>query len=169
MMHDHFRMMARYNRWANARLYDAAATMGADYAKDAGAFFGSMHGTLSHILVADRIWLRRLTGEGPEHRALDERPHDDLAALRAAREAEDERIVAFVGELDADALSGTFTYVPITNPEPITQARAPVLAHVFNHQTHHRGQAHTILTSLGHDAPALDVIYFQRAERLQGA
>ena len=162
MMQHHFTMLARYNAWANARLYDAAARMGEDYAKDAGAFFGSMHGTLSHILVADRIWLRRLTGEGPEHRALDERPYGDLASLRMAREAEDERIGAFIGSLDDDDLSGSFTYTPITNPEPVTQRRAPVLTHVFNHQTHHRGQAHTILTSLGYEAPAMDLIYFSR-------
>ena len=166
MMQHHFTMLARYNAWANARLYDAAGRMGADYGKDAGAFFGSMHGTLNHILVADRIWLRRLTGEGPEHARLDERPYDDLASLREAREAEDGRIVALIASLSDDDLSGSFTYTPITDPEPVTQRRAPVLTHVFNHQTHHRGQAHTILTSLGHEGPAMDLIYFQREARL---
>lgn len=162
MMQHHFTMLARYNAWANARLYDAAEGMGADYDRDAGAFFDSMHGTLSHVLVADRIWLRRLTGEGPEPARLDERPYDDLASLRAARMEEDERIAAYIASLDDEALSGSFTYTPVTTPEPVSSRRAPVLTHLFNHQTHHRGQAHAILTSLGQEAPALDLIYFSR-------
>ena len=162
MIRHHFLMMARYNTWANARLYNAAETMGDDYDRDAGAFFDSMHGTLSHILVADRIWLHRLTGEGPTYDRLDARPYGDLATLRAEREAEDERILGYVGSLDDEALSGTFAYTPISIGQRMESRRAPVLAHLFNHQTHHRGQAHTILTSLGHEAPPLDIIHFQR-------
>ena len=87
-----------------------------------------------------------------------------LADLRAARQTEDRRIRDWVGGLSDDALAGTFTYTPVTDPRPVTQRLAPALAHFFNHQTHHRGQAHTILTTLGQPSLALDLIYFRRTE-----
>ena len=161
----HFQMFASYNRWANARLYDAAVKLGEeDFNRDVGAFFKSMCGTLNHVLVADRIWMRRFACDGPVHTKLDEVPYPAFAELRAAREAEDARIVAYANTLDDERLSGTFTYTPITDPREITQPLAPPLAHFFNHQTHHRGQAHTILTLLGEDAPPLDLIYYLRTE-----
>jgi uncharacterized damage-inducible protein DinB len=162
-MQDYFRMFAAYNAWANRRLYDAAAGLGeADYRADRGAFFGSVRGTLNHLLVADRIWMHRFTGEGPRYSALDTVLHDGLADLRAAREREDARIAAFVDTLDATALAGTISYTTIAKPEPITQPLVPALAHFFNHQTHHRGQAHALLTGLQAAAPSLDLIMFQR-------
>jgi len=164
-MKAHFEMFARYNRWANNRIYDAAAKLpDADYRADKGAFFGSVHRTLNHILVADRIWMYRFTGEGPTYTKLDTVPCDDLASLRHEREAEDARIAGFVSGLDEERLGGTFSYRTITKPADITQKFAPALAHFFNHQTHHRGQVHALVTALaGHDAaPSLDLIYFQR-------
>lgn len=158
-----FTMMAGYNRWANRRLYAAAARLPRDdYFADQKAFFGSLHGTLNHILVGDRVWMRRFTGEGPYPSRLDEILYDTLEDLTAAREAEDERIVAFADALTNERIAGTFTYTPLTDPTEITQPLAGALVHVFNHQTHHRGQAHCLLTQLGHDAPPLDLIYFQR-------
>jgi uncharacterized damage-inducible protein DinB len=164
-MKSHFAMFALYNRWANARLYEAAAVLSeADYRADRGAFFGSLHGTLSHLLVTDRIWMRRFAGDGPEHRRLDEVPYDDLASLSAARQAEDERIVAYVAGLDEPALAGAFSYRTVSNPRQISQPLGPALAHFFNHQAHHRGQAHCLVTiAAGRDAaPPLDLLFFQR-------
>lgn len=162
MILEHFRTFARYNRWANGRLYAAVASLpDADYRADRGAFFRSLHGTLNHVLVGDRIWMRRMTGEGPAPSRLDEILFEDLAGLHEARAAEDERIVAFVdGLADARIMAG-LTYQN-TSGKSFTQPLAQILAHFFNHQTHHRGQAHTILTSLGHDAPELDLIFFLR-------
>jgi uncharacterized damage-inducible protein DinB len=168
-MKPHFLMFAAYNRWANARLYAAAAALSPEaFREDRGAFFGSLCGTLNHLLVTDRIWLRRLTGDGPLHVALNEIVTDELGALTALRGAEDARLSAFVESLDDAAIAGNFTYQPVTNPRDITQPRASVLAHLFNHQTHHRGQASTILTGLGgRDAcPGLDLILFQRESGL---
>ena len=164
-MQRYFAMFAAYNRWANARLYDAAAALpDADYRADRGAFFGSLHRTLNHLLVTDRIWLHRMTGSGPQPTRLDEILFDDLAPLAEARRAEDDRIVAYVVGLDDAALAGTITYRTITKPTDITQPLTPALAHLFNHQTHHRGQAHTLLTIAGGKdaAPSLDLLYFQR-------
>lgn len=166
-MHDHFTQFARYNGWANRLLYTAAAQISdKQYRRDVGLFFGSIHATLNHILVADEIWMKRLTGTGDAPTSLDVILHDNFDELLNARKAMDERIIDYVNGLSDADYDGTFTYTPVTNPEPVTQARAPVLAHVFNHQTHHRGQVHAALTHMGQDAPSLDLIYFQRVERL---
>lgn len=164
-MQQHFRMFAAYNRWANALVYDAAAALTEDeLTRNSGAFFGSMLGTLNHLLVADRIWMKRFTGEGEAPKALDTILFTDFARLRTAREAEDERIVAWVDTLTPKALAGRFTYMTVTDVRTVSQRLAPALAHFFNHQTHHRGQAHMILTTLGKPSLVLDLVYFQRTE-----
>ena len=160
-----FRLFAAYNRWANARLYDAAGLLGEDaYRRDCGAFFRSMHGTLNHILVGDRVWMKRFTGEGEHPSQLDAILFEDFAGLRQAREAEDARIIAWVQSLDEAAIEGEFTFTMITLPDTITQKLAPCVSHFFNHQTHHRGQLHMMLTVLGGPSLPLDLIYFQRTE-----
>lgn len=164
-MKRHFAMFAGYNQWANARLYDAAAKVPEErYFADLGAFFGSLHNTLNHLVVADRIWMRRITGDGPLHTKLNDVPYADFAPLRAAREAEDARIIAFVDDLDDARLDGKITYGQLSDTQTFTQRLAPVLAHLFNHQTHHRGQAHTLLTIAGgrDAAPSLDLVAYQR-------
>lgn len=169
-LRDHFHAFARYNLWANRRLCAAAAQMSdADYRKDAGAFFGSMRGTLNHILVADRIWMKRFTGQGDAPARLDAILFDAFADLRAEREAEDARIVAYVAALDDVALNGVFRFARASSPELYEQQLGPTLSHVFNHQTHHRGQAHAILTALGYEAPELDLLFFQREAGIGGA
>lgn len=156
-------MFAAYNAWANDRIYEAAAGLtDEEWRRDTGAFFKSMMGTLNHLLATDRIWLKRMTGTGDAPTALDAVIHADLARLRAARQAEDRRIVEWIGGLSDAAFAGRFTYVTVTDVRTVSQRLAPALSHLFNHQTHHRGQAHAILTSLGKPSVALDLIYFQR-------
>jgi uncharacterized damage-inducible protein DinB len=163
-MKSHFAMLAGYNAWANGRVYDAAAQLSdPDYRADRGAFFKSMHGTLNHLLVADRLWMRRFTGEGDAPSRLDAILFDEFLELRAAREAEDARITAYVDGLAQERIAANFRYSTITNPREIEQPLGPALTHFFNHQTHHRGQAHAILTGLGREAPVLDLLAFQRA------
>jgi uncharacterized damage-inducible protein DinB len=163
-MKDHFRQFAAYNAWANRRLYDAAALLSdAEFRADRGAFFRSMRGTLNHLLVADRVWMHRFTGEGQAPDRLDAILHDDLAGLRAAREAEDRRIVAYVEGLDEARLHGTIRYRRVSTPDEFEQALIPALSHFFNHQAHHRGQAHSILCSFGHRDLVLDLLAFQRS------
>lgn len=166
-MKRHFETFAAYNAWANCRIYDAAARMEpGDFRADRGAFFGSVHRTLNHILVADRIWLNRFTGEGESYPRLDLVLYDDLDDLRRAREAEDRRILDWVADLAEEELAGTFTYHRVSTPEAITQELAPALAHFFNHQTHHRGQVHALMTAIGgrDAAPELDLLFFQREQ-----
>jgi uncharacterized damage-inducible protein DinB len=162
-MKHRYASLAAYNSWANRRLYDAAASLtDRDYRADRGAFFKSLHGTLNHILVGDRIWMRRFTGEGEAPSRLDAILFEGFAELRAAREAEDRRIEAYVEALSEDALAGTIAYTPITNPARVEQRLCNALDHFFNHQTHHRGQAHCLLTAITGDAPSLDMIVLQR-------
>jgi uncharacterized damage-inducible protein DinB len=162
-MKSRYTMFAAYNRWANERLYDVAAALSDyDYRADRGAFFKSVHGTLNHLLVGDRIWMRRFTGSGESPDRLDAILYEDFTALRDARRAEDDRIGRYVDGLDAAAFSGTLTYRTISDPRTIEQELAPALDHFFNHQTHHRGQAHCLLTAITGDAPSLDLIVFQR-------
>ena len=152
-------MLATYNRRANRRLYDAAARIAdRDYRADRGAFFGSLHGTLNHLLVGDLIWMQRFIGEGEVPRALDAILHDDLAGLREAREALDQRIIRYADSLTEAALGGSIRYRSIRSPAELEQELAPLLIHFFNHQTHHRGQAHTLLTEIMGEAPSLDLL-----------
>jgi uncharacterized damage-inducible protein DinB len=163
MMKPIFEMLAGYNEWANRRLYDAAGALAdADYRADHGAFFGSVHGTLNHLLAGDRVWMHRFTGEGPSPTRLDEILFDDFAGLRAAREAEDARIAAYVASLEPSDLDRTIRYRTISNPADIEQELKLALLHVFNHQTHHRGQVHCLLTRITDVAPSLDLILYQR-------
>lgn len=159
-----FQMFAAYNQWANVRLYAAAAELTPEaYHDNRGAFFGSLSGTLNHLLAADRIWMKRFTGTGDAPNRLDAILFDDLSGLSAARKAEDERIIAFTDGLTPEAIAGTFSYTTITNPMDITQPLGSALSHFFNHQTHHRGQAHMTLTALGQPSLVLDLLYFQRS------
>jgi uncharacterized damage-inducible protein DinB len=168
-MKAHYTAFARYNAWANRRLYDAAAALSdADYRADRGAFFKSVHGTLNHLLVTDRLWMHRFTGEGEVADRLDAILFEDRAALAAARGQEDRRIVGFVDGLDDAKLAGTFRYRRASTPEQYEQALAPALAHLFNHQTHHRGQVHALLTGLVGEAPPLDLLFFQRERGIGG-
>jgi len=160
---EHYRMFAHYNAWANSRLYETAARLsGEQYRADRGAFFKSVHGTLNHLLVTDRIWMQRFTGEGDAPNRLDAILFETFDELRAARKAEDRRILGFVEGLDDRRIEGTIKYRRVSSPEAFEQALAPALAHWFNHQTHHRGQVHALLTGLLGQAPELDLLYFQR-------
>ena len=162
-MKDRYTTFAGYNAWANRRLFEAAAQLpDSDYRADRGVFFRSMHGTLNHLLVTDRIWMKRFTGTGDAPDRLDAILHDRLDALRAAREAEDRRIVAWIAGLDEAQLAGSIRYRRVSSPEEFVQPLMPALDHWFNHQTHHRGQAHALLTGLGREAPELDLLYYPR-------
>jgi uncharacterized damage-inducible protein DinB len=162
-MKAYFEQRAAYNRWANARLYEAALALpDVDYRRDAGAIFKSLHGTLNHLLLTDRMWFKRLTGEGEHPNKLDVIIHEERADLAAARADEDDRIVRYVASLSPESLEGMHGYAT-TSGTPFTQKRRDILAHIFNHQTHHRGQAHTILSVVtGREPPVLDLLAMQR-------
>jgi uncharacterized damage-inducible protein DinB len=164
-MKTHFVMMAKYNAWANTRLFRMAGALQDElYRKEVGAYFKSLHGTLNHLLAADRIWMRRLTGVGDHPEKLNAILFDDLASLHAARVEEDSRIIGFVQRLEEPAFEEVLEYRTL-NGTPQRQRRREILAHLFNHETHHRGQAHAILTVLGVIEPdSLDVLIMLREQ-----
>jgi uncharacterized damage-inducible protein DinB len=163
------RVMARYNRWMNDKLYAVAERLtDAERKQDRGAFFGSIHRTLNHLLLADRIWLGRFTGAalqdgeiGPGGiRSLDQELHDDFEQLRRERTKTDDEIDAFVATLTDEKLTGDLRYHRrgVANAFPLWQA----VAHLFNHQTHHRGQVTTLLMQAGQDPGVTDLLAMLR-------
>ena len=159
----HFRQLAAYNRWANARLYGAALELSElSYRLHIGVFFGNLHGTLNHLLLIDRLWLKRLTGEGDHPDRLDAILYEGRADLTRARIAEDNRLIGIIEKYDDATLANLHSY-KTTSGMPQTQVLADIVMHLFNHQTHHRGQAHACLSILtGGEPPSLDLLAFQR-------
>jgi uncharacterized damage-inducible protein DinB len=163
MMLEHLRRMARYNRWANERLYAACAELSKEeYHRPRQAFFGSIHGTLGHVLVGDRLWLARIEGQPAPHQRLDEQPCATLDELRAAREAEDRRIIDLVDTIDEANVDRVVRYTTLSRPAALETPLHICWLHVFNHQTHHRGQVHDQLTQTEVPPPPLDLIYYLR-------
>ena len=150
-------MLARYNRLANERLYDACAALDdVEREKVRPAFFKSIHGTLNHIMVGDRIWLARFQGRTVPSTNLDAILYDSFDALRTARQAEDQRIEAFAHRIDDAFLAGTIRYE--NNEGRLFEDPAAMLViHFFNHQTHHRGQVHDMLSQTAVPPPVLDL------------
>lgn len=160
---DYFRTLARYNRWANRRLYAACAELHeADYLKPRPSFFGSIHATLNHILVGDRLWMGRITGHDAGIRSLDQILYGDFTGLRVAREAEDAQIINAVDGMDEPTLNTTLRYRTITDPQTLATPMRLVLGNFFNHQTHHRGQAHGLLSQTAVAPPPLDLLIYLR-------
>jgi len=148
---------ALYNRLANETLYAACADLSeAERRRDLGAFFKSVHGTLNHLLLGDRIWMTRFEGGSHPSTDLGAVVHEQFEALRAARREMDVRIETFFAALPPGFLGGALRYVNnsgFDSDDPVEV----ILPHFFNHQTHHRAQIHTMLSQLGRDPPVLDL------------
>jgi uncharacterized damage-inducible protein DinB len=165
---EHLQQLAAYHAWAGTRLFDGLRPLPEhDYRRDCGLFFRSVHGTLNHLLLADRIWYGRFVGEPVTVRGLDE----ELVAGRDELQRQSMQAAARWGGLLASLTAGRFDSDLVFVTTAGTARSAPfaaTLAHVFNHGTHHRGQISPALTSMGQPAPELDLIFFIR-ERQQAA
>ena len=154
---DHFRMLARYNRIANERLYQNCAELDpAEYWRERAVSFGSIHRLLNHILLGDRIWMSRFVGEGSTTPPTNSVLYRTLAELRSARAEQDTSIEAFFANADDQFLDGTLSYTNSQGKHYVEAVPAAVL-HFFNHQTHHRGQVHALISQAGAQPPALDL------------
>ncbi len=164
LLQTQFAALARYNRWMNERLYALAEMVGEEQRRrDLGAFFGSIHRTLGHLLLADRIWLGRFgawDAVTPASLAAELCPV--FADLRRERGTTDDAIDAYVAALDDTRLAAPLRYLRAgqTIEEPLWW----VVGHFFNHQTHHRGQVTTLFKQLGHDPGVTDLIAMLRDE-----
>lgn len=164
MIADHYRLFARYNAWANRRLYDACLALPAGEAvRQRPSFFGTIVATLNHLLVADRIWFGRIEGVDYGARRLDEVLYANLEHLYAAREDFDAHIIAVTEAWDDRRVLQPLRYTNLAG-DAFEQPLQVVLAHVFNHQTHHRGQVHDMLSQCEGAAPPppLDLIFYYR-------
>jgi uncharacterized damage-inducible protein DinB len=166
--------LARYNLWMNDKLFRLADTLSDESRKhDDHAFFRSIHGTLNHILLADRVWLARFKGVsvpegfiGPDGiRSLDQELYADFTELRQQRELTDAELSNWIAELTQERLEGPFVY--LRRGQKVECPLWWAVSHVFNHQTHHRGQITTLFTQKGCDPGVTDLFAMLRQETPQ--
>lgn len=155
--------LAEYNKWANQTLYKSCANLPeADYKAERPSFFGSIHNTLNHILVGDRIWFGRFEG-APEKLSLSDILYQDFSSLQKAREIEDSRILKYAQSISQHTLDNDLSYTNVAGDNHCDPMSA-LLRHAFNHQTHHRGQVHCLLSQTDVPPPSLDIMYYLRAQ-----
>ena len=156
--------MARYNRWQNKSLYAAAEGIGdVERRRDRGAFFGSIHATLNHLLWADMIWMSRWSDvPAPSFGGKDSvRLCEDWADLVRERRALDRVILDWAANLAPDALAGDLAWFSGMLQRAFIKPRWLLVTHFFNHQTHHRGQVHAMLTAAGAKPEATDLGFME--------
>lgn len=163
--HDHFGMLARYHAWALDRLYVHVDRLTDDeYRRDVGLHFSSVHGTLNHLLVAERgLWFERFASGVSNRIALDAELEPDRTALRRSLSDAAARWAPLIATWPTRRFAGPIDY---TTTRGVAQSLpfAATLAHVFNHGTHHRAQITAAITALGHDCPELDLVWMLQAE-----
>jgi uncharacterized damage-inducible protein DinB len=145
-------VMAIYNQWQNENLFTAADRLSdAERRKDRGAFFRSIHATLNHILWADFMWMSRMS-DAPKPTvsiAGSIAFRDDWGEMKAERASFDKKIIAFASTMNEAWLAGDLAFFSAALGKDVVKPRALALVHMFNHQTHHRGQVHAMLTGAG--------------------
>jgi uncharacterized damage-inducible protein DinB len=153
----HYQLMARYNQWMNQRLYLVCRSLPDELRKtDFGAFFGSIHGTFNHLLFADSAWMARFQNQLPPYRLGDE-IFSDFAELAKAHEQSDQHIIAFSQALTDKWLTSVIHYHSGIDNRMRSLPAWALLTHIFNHQTHHRGQITTLLSQQGIDMGITDI------------
>ena len=150
----HAQRMALYNRWQNQNLYGTADRLPAsERNRQTGAFFGSIHGTLSHLIFGDQAWLHRFDPGQPAPRAKSIAESTtaipDWEDLKRERAALDATIIAWAGDLEPAWLAGDLAWYSGAMKRDFTTLKWVAVTHFFNHQTHHRGQVHCMLTQAG--------------------
>jgi len=160
---DYCQLMAEYNEWMNRKLFAACELLPqAALHEDRGAFFKSVYLTLNHIAYSDLAFLSRFTGEPPQVPPLGVDLFGSFETLRSEREALDARLKTWSSSLTADWLSLPLTYVSKVDGRERTVPRWALVTHLFNHQTHHRGQVTTLLSQLGIDIGSTDIPFMPR-------
>jgi len=169
-LEEHFQLLAAYNQWMNAKVYEAAGRLSAsELAEDRGAIFGSILGTLNHLVVADTIWLKRFVThpscvnsfqaiadlENPT--SLDQIVFDDFGRLKEHRSWLDHQIIDWISQLAEGDLDVVLSYGNMKGV-PAQKRYSSLVLHFFNHQTHHRGQVSTLLSQAGADIGVTDLL-----------
>ena len=161
-----FRTMARYNRWMNERLYDCCERLNDEERRlDRGAFFRSIHGTLNHLLLGDRLWLSRFLAREFRVGSLADELYADFAELRRERAQTDAEILEWVRALDEARLAGTLRFRSVVGNKDRAFPMWFAAQQFFNHQTHHRGQLTTLLSQAGIDPGVTDLLWLPGMEQ----
>ena len=160
---DHACLMADYNTWMNERIYALCATMtDAERRLDRGAFFGSIHATLNHIMVIDLMFEARFSGNDDAMPAFDADLFETFGAMHTERLALDTRTRLWAGDLKEDWLGRKTTITSVIDGRRRTLPLWVFVTQMFNHQTHHRGQITTLLSQMGHDVGVTDIPFMDR-------
>jgi len=160
MSPEHATTLARYNQWQNDNLYTACGSLSdGERKKERGLFFGSIHGTLNHLLLADKIWLGRFKSEPFRVTGLDQELFSEFEALKSARKETDQSIIDWTAAQTETSLAADLHYRTVDNPTDRCCPLWLAATHLFNHQTHHRGQITTALSQLDIDYGITDLIY----------
>jgi uncharacterized damage-inducible protein DinB len=160
---EYCQLMAEYNEWMNGKVYRSCEALSeAELRKDCGAYFKSIYLTLNHIAYADLAFLTRFTHEPPEVPPLGEDLFGTFAKLRTEREQLDQRILIWASTLTAEWLLRPLTYVSNVDAAERTVPQWVLVLHLFNHQTHHRGQVTTLLSQRGMDVGSTDLPFMPR-------
>lgn len=150
--------MAEYNSWMNHRLYDVAEKLTDEERKrDLGAFFKSVHGTLSHLVLGDQAWMQRFRKEPVTMISPDQELFENFGNLKVARKKLDVEISDWARRLDSNSIEQSFNFYSVSYKKERTLPLWAAIVHMFNHQTHHRGQVTTLLKQLGHDPGITDL------------
>ena len=149
---------AAYNEWMNEKLYACSAELSdAERKRDLGAFFKSIHGTLNHILLGDQAWLQRFRGQPITMTSPLQELYSDFDELWRARRAMDKQIAVWASGLSDELAELPLSFHSITFKKDRVIPTWVAIAHLFNHQTHHRGQITTLLKQLGKDPGVTDL------------
>ena len=162
---NYFSSLARYHVWATHKLLDVnlKSLSDADWRRDCGLYFRSVHGTVNHLLVTDNIWFARFADGHSPRIALNTELHGDRAAACAALRQALTRWTPWLATLPPERYDGQLAYTR-NNGEQVSIPFAPALGHVFNHATHHRGQLTAALTGMVQPGPELDWVYLLQQE-----
>ncbi|MCC4308726.1 DinB family protein [Alcanivorax marinus] len=160
MWREHYARLARYNHWQNGQILSACAALDdAERKADRGLFFRSIHGTLNHLLLTDRMWLGRFIGTPFPARSLAQELYADFDTLRRERHLTDRALADYTATLEEEQLAGDVHYVSASTGQSHRRPLGLCLTHLFNHQTHHRGQLTAALSQLGQDFGTTDLIF----------
>ena len=155
-----FQLLADFNAWVNTKIFSACKELvEEEYKKDRKAFFSSIHGTLNHLLVVDRAYISRIEGKDHGLKSLDQILYENLILLEEARIKEDKRLVNLVNNLSKDNIHREITYKGFDASKQNYTINL-ILITLFNHQTHHRGQIHNMISQAGIQPPQIDIPNF---------
>lgn len=162
---DYFQRLSQYNCWMNERLFDLCSTIpDAVRKEDRGAFFRSIHGTLNHILLADKLWLGRFKYQPFEFSSLAQELFAEFEDLYQERQKTDQEIITWANSLSEEQLAAPLRFISATKRRECVYPLWHPATHFFNHQTHHRGQITTLLSQCGYDAGVTDLLWLPGTE-----